>query len=114
MCTDFFSRFDPQFSPHFLLFFTSFPLSFFSSLPHIFCAKPFRIRSFGLDLAELTGYGWKKDFFEDEMLHFFQSLEASNELPVDAGQLVSIPCIVCIWPYPLVSKTLNAIAFLSE
>ena len=31
-------------------------------------------------------------------------LEASNGLPVYVGGLIFIPCIICIWPYPMVSK----------
>ena len=55
--------------------------------------------------------GLEKGFLEDEKLHFFRTLEASNELPVasnelpvNAGQLIFIQCIICIWPYPMVSK----------
>ena len=49
----FFLRFGYQSFPPSLLFFSSFPLPFFSSLPRIFCTWPFRICSFGLDLAAL-------------------------------------------------------------
>ena len=35
---------------------------------------------------------------------FFRTLEATNELPVNVGQLIFIPCIACIWPYSMVSK----------
>ena len=48
--------------------------------------------------------GLEKGFLEDENLHFFRTLEASNELPVNVGQLIFISYIVCIRPYTMVSK----------
>ena len=34
----------------------------------------------------------------------FRTLEASNVLPINDGQLIFIPCIVCIGLYPMISK----------
>ena len=67
---------------------------------------------FSLLLKDLiSDFYWKKAFWKTKIFAFFQTLEASNKLPVNVGQLIFIPCIVCIWPYPMVSKH---IAFLSE
>ena len=43
-----------------------------------------------------------------------RTLEASNGLPVNVGQLIFIPSIVCIMALPCGIKTLDIIAFLSE
>ena len=37
--------------------------------------------------------GLEKVLFEDENLHFYRNLEASNELPVNVGQIIFTPCI---------------------
>ena len=45
----------------------------------------------------------KKGLFEREnYLRSFRTLEAPNERPVNVCQLIFIPLIVCVWPYPTV------------
>ena len=90
--------------------FLSSPLSLFLSSPlSLFLSSPLYHTSFAPShfiwsrFGCTSKIGFEKGFLKDENLHFFQTLEASNELPVNVGQLIFIPCIVCM-PYPMGSK----------